>query len=93
MRETANIFYYRKELKSMDSTQKGIRQKFATESRGTLPMEGKPAEGGSSFEIMAITAGEGNGWHFSPEALMSAVPLFDQAQCFIDHDDIENPEA
>ncbi|MHC1773509.1 MAG: hypothetical protein AB9907_17575 [Flexilinea sp.] len=75
----------------MDSTQQGIRQKFAAESRGTLPMEGKPAEGGSSFEIMAITAGEGNGWHFSAEALMSAVPLFDQAQCFIDHDDIENP--
>lgn len=55
------------------------------EQRQSLPMEGRPLQDGSAFEILAITAGEGNGWQFSPEVLKAAVPLFDQTQCFIDH--------
>jgi len=38
-----------------------------------------------NFEILAITAGEGNGWIFSSEVLQSSLPLWDQVQSFIDH--------
>lgn len=37
------------------------------------------------FEILAITAGEGNGWHFSAETLQESVPLWDGVECFVDH--------
>lgn len=37
------------------------------------------------FEILAITAGEGNGWTFSAESLRQSVPLWDGAHTFIDH--------
>ena len=37
------------------------------------------------FEILAITAGDGNGWKFSAEALKKSVPLWNDAQTFIDH--------
>jgi len=38
------------------------------------------------FEIMAITAGDGNGWTFTPEVLQASLALWDSAECFIDHD-------
>jgi len=37
------------------------------------------------FTILTISAGEGNGWHFSPEVLQSSLPLWDGVECFIDH--------
>ena len=37
------------------------------------------------FEILAITAGEGNGWQFSAAALQKSVSLWDGAETFIDH--------
>jgi len=37
------------------------------------------------FEIFAITAGSGNGWEFSPEVLKDSLPLWNNAECFIDH--------
>ncbi|MEN6572080.1 MAG: hypothetical protein ABFD24_09585 [Anaerolineaceae bacterium] len=37
------------------------------------------------FEILAITAGTGNGWEFTPEVLQESLPLWDQLQSFIDH--------
>jgi len=37
------------------------------------------------FEILAITAGEGNGWQFSAEVLRQSVPLWDGVESFIDH--------
>jgi hypothetical protein len=39
-----------------------------------------------SFEILAITAGSGNGWEFPPETLRASLALWDNAQCFIDHE-------
>lgn len=39
----------------------------------------------SGFEVLAITAGEGNGWLFSPDCLKQSLPLWNNAQCFIDH--------
>jgi hypothetical protein len=38
------------------------------------------------FEIFAITAGEGNGWNFTSDALRSSLPLWQNIECFIDHD-------
>ena len=37
------------------------------------------------FEILAITAGDGNGWQFSADTLKKSIPLWDNAQTFIDH--------
>ncbi len=37
------------------------------------------------FEVDAITAGEGNGWHFSEECLKDSLPLWEGAACFVDH--------
>lgn len=38
------------------------------------------------FEIVAITAGNGNGWEFSREVLQKSAPLWDGAHVFVDHD-------
>ncbi len=38
-----------------------------------------------AFEILAITAGEGNGWCFTAEALRASMPLWDGVETFIDH--------
>ncbi|MGA9397061.1 MAG: hypothetical protein WBV22_02270 [Anaerolineaceae bacterium] len=45
---------------------------------------GTPKEGGC-FEILAITAGDGNGWHFSREVLADSLPLWEGVETFIDH--------
>ena len=37
------------------------------------------------FEIMAITAGEGNGWQWSEVALRESLALWNGAECFVDH--------
>ena len=39
-----------------------------------------------SFEILAITAGKGNGWEFGAAVLQNSVPLWDMTECFLDHD-------
>jgi len=50
---------------------------------GRMQLEASPSEG--EFEILAITAGEGNGWHFSPQVLAESLALWDGSECFIDH--------
>ncbi len=37
------------------------------------------------FEVLAINAGEGNGWQFSPEALRGSLPLWEGVETFVDH--------
>jgi hypothetical protein len=37
------------------------------------------------FEIMAITAGVGNGWTFSPDVLQASLPLWNNVETFVDH--------
>ena len=37
------------------------------------------------FQILAITAGEGNGWKFQAAALKDSVALWDGVHTFIDH--------
>jgi hypothetical protein len=53
--------------------------------RLTLEASAK-AVGPGTFEVMAITAGEGNGWIFPAEVLQASLPLWEGATCFIDHD-------
>lgn len=69
----------------MNSKNKVLSNHDPDEQRQSIHMEGKPLRDGTAFDILAITAGEGNGWSFSPDVLRAAVPLFDQTQCFIDH--------
>ena len=37
------------------------------------------------FLILAITAGLGNGWHFSPAVLRASLPLWEGVETFVDH--------
>ena len=37
------------------------------------------------LEILAITAGVGNGWHFSPQVLHESLPLWNGVETFVDH--------
>lgn len=37
------------------------------------------------FEILAITAGEANGWNFGADVLRESVPLWEQVESFVDH--------
>ena len=37
------------------------------------------------FQILAITAGVGNGWEFSAETLKKSLPLWEGVECFVDH--------
>lgn len=37
------------------------------------------------LEILAISAGSGNGWEFSESVLQESLPLWDGCDCFIDH--------
>lgn len=37
------------------------------------------------FEVVLITAGQGNGWNFSAQVLEDSVKLWDGCECFVDH--------
>lgn len=57
--------------------EKEIREKLALQ--GTVNSRGR-------FEILAINAGEANGWEFSEETLRASIPLWDGVSCFVDHE-------
>jgi hypothetical protein len=40
---------------------------------------------GGQTQILAMTAGEGNGWKITAEALKESLPLWEKAQSFVDH--------
>ncbi len=52
------------------------------QTRLSLPAQ---IDAGGAFEVLAITAGEGNGWKFSETALQESLALWDGANCFVDH--------
>ena len=54
------------------------------EIRLTLEASARPISPGV-FEVLAITAGEGNGWVFPAAVLQASLPLWEGATCFIDH--------
>ena len=56
---------------------KPMRQRFA--ASGTAHPTG-------TFEILAITAGIGNGWNFPAATLQDSIPLWNGVECFLDHD-------
>ena len=54
------------------------------ELRATLALEGTPT-GGGKFEILGISAGNGNGWEFSETVLQESLSLWDGVEVFVDH--------
>ncbi len=54
------------------------------EERARLAAEASVTASGE-FEVLAINAGEGNGWQFSPEALRGSLPLWEGVETFVDH--------
>ena len=57
---------------------------YLTEHQVRLAATGQPDSSGA-FEILCITAGNGNGWNFSPEVLQASLALWEDLSCFIDH--------
>ncbi len=55
------------------------------ERREKLAMGAYETTPAGVFEIMAITAGDGNGWVFSADVLKESLPLWDGVHCFVDH--------
>lgn len=43
------------------------------------------ATGPGTFEVLAMTAGEGNGWLFDARVLQESLSLWNGIECFIDH--------
>ena len=54
------------------------------EKHQTLAFSGQVNPAGK-FEVLAITAGSGNGWEFSEDVLKGSLSLWDGANCFVDH--------
>jgi len=50
-----------------------------------IALAGSQVNEKGEFEILAITAGEGNGWKFSADVLKRSLGLWEGAQTFIDH--------
>jgi len=57
---------------------------YITEHQVRFSASGQVTQAGH-FEILCITAGVGNGWHFSPEVLQASLALWAGVHCFIDH--------
>ena len=55
------------------------------ENQVNLTLASSQVNTAGEFEIIAITAGEGNGWEFSEEALQKSLELWDGRQVFVDH--------
>lgn len=55
------------------------------ETKYRIELEATRVNDQGEFEILAITAGEGNGWKFTANALKESVPLWDGVHTFIDH--------
>jgi hypothetical protein len=61
------------------------QQSAIQEIHQVFEVTGSPQPGGS-FEILAITAGTGNGWEFPEACLSASLALWDKVECFIDHE-------
>src|SRR5258706_2923759 len=55
-----------------------------SEQRATLAASAEINADGE-FEILAITAGVGNGWTFGEETLKASLPMWEGVNTFIDH--------
>jgi len=54
------------------------------EQRINLAVDGRVTSSGE-FEVLAITAGVGNGWTFPADALRRSLTLWDGVACYVDH--------
>jgi hypothetical protein len=61
-----------------------IKPEYITEHQARFTATGEANKQGT-FEILCITAGDGNGWEFSPQVLEASTSLWEGAHCFIDH--------
>jgi hypothetical protein len=66
----------------MDSNETEIEYLHARLGAGSLAGAGGQS---GTFEILAITAGTGNGWEFSAAVLRESVELWSGVECFVDH--------
>jgi hypothetical protein len=57
---------------------------YITEHQAKFSASGQALEGGK-FEVICITAGNGNGWEFPADVLQSSLSLWEGAHCFLDH--------
>ena len=55
------------------------------EQHHRLDLQSSQVNSDGEFEILAITAGNGNGWKFSADTLKQSLPLWNGAQTFVDH--------
>lgn len=55
------------------------------EQQHRITLESASVNPKGEFEILAITAGEGNGWKFSAATLQKSVSLWEGTETFIDH--------
>jgi hypothetical protein len=74
-------------VKIEDQAELDCRQRFAVGMDGELrtPEGVLHPDSVGSFEIVAITAGEANGWTFPAAVLQQSVPLWNGIECFLDH--------
>ena len=61
-----------------------IKPEYITEHQVKFSASGKVLEPGK-FEVLCITAGNGNGWDFPADVLKASLALWEGAHCFIDH--------
>jgi len=69
---------------------------YAASAEKTAIPKGKPMQiksqiqirlaAGGEYEIIAISAGTGNGYNFPPSTLKKAVAMWDRVPCYIDHE-------
>lgn len=55
------------------------------EQHHRIDLQSSDVNSDGEFEILAITAGNGNGWEFPADVLKASLPLWNNAQTFIDH--------
>src|SRR5260221_12373795 len=52
------------------------------------PAPEAPSPPAGKFEIMAFTAGKGNGWTFGADVLKASLALWDHVETFVDHGEL-----
>jgi hypothetical protein len=61
------------------------QKEFFYEQTHRLDLQSSEVNEKGEFEILAITAGDGNGWKFSADMLKKSLAIWDGAQTFVDH--------
>lgn len=62
-----------------------LKKMTGSSMKMSIPIQIKLTAGGE-YEIIAISAGAGNGYQFPPATLKKAVPMWNRIPCYIDHE-------